>query len=101
MMYNYKRFSISSVLWLVLVVVSAHNACAQTPLKTIHDPQGGTIVYGLVDGATTQAAAMSHVLRTVHNNCGEKPQVGKVFKVRGTNSDAAFFTVINHPQGNK
>ena len=100
-MCNYKRFSVSSVLWLVLVGVSAHNACAQTPLKTINNPQGGKIVYGLVDGATTQAAAMSNMLRTVHNNCGEKPQVGKVFKVRGTNSDAVFFTVVNHPQGNK
>ena len=44
---------------------------------------------------------MGKVLRVVHNNCGEKPQVGKVFKVRGTNSDAVFFTVVNHPQGNK
>ena len=66
-----------------------------------HNPQGGNIVYGVVGGATTQAEAMGKVLRVVHNNCGEKPQVGKVFKVRGTNSDAVFFTVVNHPQGNK
>ncbi len=44
---------------------------------------------------------MAKVLRNVHNNCGERPQVGRVFKVRGTNSDAVFFTVVNHPQGNK
>ena len=100
-MCHFKRFSISSILWLILVGVSAHNACAQTPLKTIDNPQGGKIVYGLVDGATTQPAAMAKVLRIVHNNCGEKPQVGRVFKVRGTDSDAVFFTVVNHPQGNK
>ena len=97
----YKRFSASTVLWLLVIGICGHVACAQTPLKTINNPQGGKIVYGVVDGATTQAAAMSKVLRTVHNNCGEKPQVGKVFKVRGTDSDAVFFTVVNHAQGNK
>jgi hypothetical protein len=100
-MFNYKRFSVSSILWLILMGISAHNACAQTAQKTIDNPQGGKIVYGPVDGATTQAEAMSKVLRIVHNNCGEKPQVGKVFKMRGTDSDAVFFTVVNHPQGNK
>ena len=84
-MRNFGRFPAPLVLWLLLVGISAHNACAQTPLKTINNPQGGMIVYGLVDGATTQAAAMSSILRTVHNNCGEKPQVGKVFKVRRRN----------------
>jgi len=49
----------------------------------IGNPQGGTIVYGLVNGATSEAAAMSKVLRIVHTDCGERPQVGKVFKLRG------------------
>lgn len=74
---------------------------AQTPLRTINNPQGGKIVYGLVDGATSTAAAMSMVLRGVHQSCGDKPQVGRLFRVRGTDSVAAFFTVVNHPQGNK
>jgi hypothetical protein len=74
---------------------------AQPTLTTLAGAQGGTIVYGVVDGATTQAAALGSVLRTVHNSCGEKPQVGNVFRVRGTNSDAVFFTVIDHPQGNR
>lgn len=100
-MRNYKRFSLSLVLWLFFVAIGSQTAGAQTPLKTINNPQGGVIVYGLVDGATTQAAAMSKVLRIVHNNCGERPQVGRIFKVRGTNSVAVFFTVVNHPQGNK
>jgi hypothetical protein len=100
-MCSYKRFSISLVLWLFFVGIGANVARAQTPQKTIVNPKGGVIVYGAVDGATSPAAAMSNVLRTVHNNCGDKPQVGRVFKVRGTNSDAVFFTVVNHPQGNK
>ena len=59
------------------------------------------IVYGLVDGATTTAAAMAKILRNVHNNCGEKPQVGRLFTVRGTNSVAVFVTVVSHPAGNR
>ena len=100
-MCNYKRFSVSLALWLFFVAIGSHTEGAQAPLKTINNPQGGVIVYGLVDGATSEAAAMSKVLRMVHTNCGERPQVGKVFKLRGTNSVAVFFTVVNHPQGNK
>jgi hypothetical protein len=66
----------------------------------ISSPQGGKIVYGSVPGATTQAAAMSSMLKTVHNNCGEKPQIGKVFQFTGTNSVGVFFTVTDHPDGN-
>jgi hypothetical protein len=43
---------------------------------------------------------MAQVLHTVQSNCGEKPQVGKVFRVKGSNSDAVFFTVTNKAQGN-
>lgn len=100
-MCSYKRYSVPFTLWLFLVVGCASTPNAQPALKTISNPQGGTIVYGVVDGATTQAAALGSILRTVHNSCGEKPQVGKVYRVRGTNSDAVFFTVIDHPQGNR
>ena len=58
------------------------------------------IVYGTVEGATTQAGAMSKILGNVQNNCGEKPQIGKVFQFKGTNTVGVFFTVTNHPQGN-
>ena len=100
-MRNYKQSSVSLILCLFLGGICAPMAPAQTKLKSIDNPQGGKIIYGPVDGATTQAGAMSSVLRTVHNNCGERPQVGRLFKVRGTNSVAVFFTVVNHPQGNK
>ena len=70
-------------------------------MKSVDGPQGGKIVYGVVDGANTNAAAMAKVLRSVQNSCGERPQIGRVFRVRGSNSDAVFFTVVNRPAGNK
>ena len=94
------RFSISLVLWLSLLVIGALVTSAQTPQQTIDMPQGGRIVYGAVDGADTQGAAMTSVLRFLHQNCGEKPQIGRVFRMRGTNSVGVFFTVVNHPAGN-
>jgi len=88
------------VLSLFLVVICASVARAQTALTTLPGKQGGTIVYGPVSGATTPAMAMARILRNVQNGVGEKPQVGKVFRVRGSNSDAVFFTVTNHAGGN-
>lgn len=78
---------------------AAHLAQAQTALKTIDNPEGGKIVYGQVEGANSQAAAMGAVLRAVHNQCGDKPQVGKIYQVRGTNSVAVFFTAVRRAQG--
>jgi hypothetical protein len=100
-MSTYTRASVSGILWLFFVAGCGHATEAQTPLKTITTPQGGTIVYGQVAGATSQAAAMGFVLRSVHNDCGERPQVGNIFQVRGTNSVAVFFTVVNRTHGNK
>jgi hypothetical protein len=74
-------------------------ATAQGGLKTINPPQGGKIVYGQVDGQSTEAGAMGAVLRSLHNSLGEKPQVGKLFDVKGTDSVATFFTVARHDQG--
>src|SRR5579864_5573626 len=74
-----------------LSIFPALSASSQQ-LKTINPPGGGTIVYGQVAGQTTEAGAMGAVLRSVHQNVGEKPQVGKLFQVRGTESVAAFFS---------
>ena len=94
---------------LLIFTVFAQIACfpspsptpSSAPLKSIDSPQGGKIVYGMVDGANSNAAAMAKVLGSVQNSCGERPQIGKVFRVRGSNSDAVFFTVLNRPAGNK
>jgi hypothetical protein len=93
------------LLTLSMVCISACKAGTQTPPPTplthLDAPQGGKIVFGTVDGATTQATAMSKILDIVKNNCGEKPQIGKVFEFKGTKTVGVFFTVTNHPGGNK
>lgn len=89
---------------LFFFAVCVQTACSPSPappMKSVDGPQGGKIVYGVVEGAGTNAAAMAKVLRSVQNSCGERPQIGRVFRVRGSNSDAVFFTVLNRPAGNK
>jgi hypothetical protein len=83
-----------------VLTLSACSAPAQTPLKHVQSPEGGKIMYGAVDGAASQAAGMASVLRAVHAGCGERPQVGRVFKFSGTDTVGVFFSVVNHPAGN-
>lgn len=40
-----------------------------------------------------------YILHNLHQNLGEKPQVGKLFQVKGSQSVAAFFSVSRHDQG--
>ena len=68
-------------------------------LQTINPPQGGKIVYGQVTGQTTEAGAMGAVLSSLHKSLGDRPQVGKLFQVHGTESVATFFTVNRKDQG--
>jgi hypothetical protein len=84
----------------ILAAAAATSLGAHSALKIIDNPGGGKIVYGGVDGQTTEAGAMGAVLRSLHNQYGDRPQVGKVFQVRGTNSVAVFFTLIKRSQGN-
>lgn len=99
-MCSYKRLYLSAVLSLFFVVACASVPPGPSALTTLQGKQGGTIVYGPVDGATTPAMAMARILHNVQNGYGDKPQVGRVFRVRGSNSDAVFFTVTNHAGGN-
>jgi hypothetical protein len=88
---------------LALLAISgaaALHAQAPTPLKTLEPPGGGHIVYGQVDGATTESAAMGTILRSLHRQYADKPQVGKVFQVKDSNSAAVFFTLVKRNQGN-
>ena len=97
----HKRISVLCGLGLLFMGACAQTARTQTSLQGIQNPDGSRIVYGPVEGAATPAAAMATILRNVHNTCGERPQVGKVFRLRGTNSDAVFLTVANHSMGNR
>ena len=94
-----QRLLLGLYLWLLLLAVCS--SAPHTALTTITGAQGGAIVYGVVEGVTTRPAAIASVLRSVHNSSGEKPQVGKVFRARETNSDAVFFTVVDHSQDNR
>ncbi len=87
-------------LLLSLFTVNTCSAAAQTTLKSVNSPEGGKIMYGVVNGATNQAGGMASVLRAVHANCGERPQIGRVFQFRGTGMVGVFFSVVNHPAGN-
>jgi hypothetical protein len=92
-----RRFWKLAGLLLSILMVSAWSAPAQTP---VNSPEGGRIMYGVVGGATSQAGGMASILRAVHANCGERPQIGRVFKFGGTDTVGVFFTVVNHPAGN-
>jgi hypothetical protein len=86
--------------WLPVALIAAVAATSQTALKTIDNPSGGKIVYGLVDGAGSEAAAMGMILSSLHRQYADRPQVGKVFQVRDSNSAAVFFTLIKRNQDN-
>ncbi len=95
------RFFLLRALLVVFAIFFSLNPVpmAGQELKTINPPQGGKIVYGQVANQTTEAGAMGQILRSLHQSLGEKPQVGKLFAVKGTQSVAAFFSVARHDQG--
>jgi hypothetical protein len=96
-----RRFSTYLLLSCVSICACKAGTPAPTPITTLDAAQGGKISYGTVAGATTQAAAMSMILTSMQNTCGEKPLIGKVFQFKGTNTVGVFFTVTDHSKGNK
>ena len=99
-----KRFAM--LLTLPMMCISACKARMQappppTPITTLDAAQGGKISYGTVAGATTPAAAMSKMLTSMQNACGEKPQIGRVLQFKGAKTVGVFFTVTDHSKGNK
>jgi hypothetical protein len=84
---------------LLVFILGLSAAPAQTGLQSINPPQGGKIVYGTVDHATTEAEAMGNILRSLHQSIGAKPEVGKLFDVKGTDSVATFFSITRRDQG--
>jgi hypothetical protein len=95
---NLRQFSYTAIASLLILTFGVSAARAQA-LKTIDPPGGGKIIYGQVTGATTEAGAMGTVLRNLHQNLGSKPEVGKLFQVKGTGSYAVFLSVRRNDQG--
>ena len=56
-------------------------------------PTGGKISYGVIDGATTEAQAMGTILRSLHQQTGDRPKVGKLFQIQGSQSVGVFVSV--------
>ena len=92
------KFTVVNLALGLVMVWSGIQAHGQE-LKTIDPPQGGKIVYGQVAKQTTEAGAMGQILHSLHESLGEKPQVGKLFAVKGTQSVAVFFSVTRRDQG--
>jgi hypothetical protein len=80
--------------WKPILILLGMAAFVNAALKTA-DAQGGKITYGTVDGQTTESGAMGALFKSLHTQYGDRPQVGKLFQVRGTQSVAAFFAIAN------
>src|ERR1039458_794174 len=100
-MSSFWRFTALLSLSIVSICACKAGTQAPTPITTLDAEQGGKISYGTVAGATTEAQAMSKILTSMQNTCGEKPQIGKVFQFKGTKTVGVFFTVTDHSKGNK
>ena len=70
-------------------------------LKTINNPGGGQIVYGPLVQQPSLPAAMGVMLRTIHSQFGNRPEIGRFFQAKGSSSAATFFTVTAKNLGNK
>jgi hypothetical protein len=92
-----QRFSIKTIAWLFTVGLCISSCTtvvyAQGGHHTMTTPGGGKISYGQIDGQTTEAGAMGAVLRTLHDQTGDRPQVGKLFQIHGSQSVGAFLSV--------
>jgi len=70
-------------------------------LKTLESPGGGWIVFGTLPRGTSFGGGMGLLLRNVHDHFGDRPQVGKFFRARDSDSVAAFFTLTDQNHGGK
>jgi hypothetical protein len=100
-MLAFRRISVLLSLFIVCISACKAGTPPPIPITTLNAAQGGKISYGTVAGATTQPAAMSKILINMQKTCGEKPQIGRVFRYKGTNTVGVFFMVTDHSNGNK
>src|SRR5664279_2653200 len=83
-------FAASTLFLAGTVAASAESSDA---LKIINIPGGGQVVYGLLTAQNSMADAMVFMLKQVHGHFGDRPQIGKFFQARGSNSTAVFFNL--------
>jgi hypothetical protein len=70
-------------------------------LKTINNAGGGQVVYGPLVQQPSLPVAMGVMLRTIHSQFGNRPEIGRFFQAKGSSSAATFFTVTATTLGNK
>ena len=76
------------------VVTSPARAADQNGLTRVDGPKGGYVVYGAAPpGSTSAPTAMGNVLRALHGQFAARPEVGRVFELRGSDSIAVHFVV--------
>lgn len=79
---------------------AAHFATpAEVGLQSINAPGGGGIFYGVLAKDSTMQAGMITMLRALHAQFGERPQVGQFFQTKGSDSMATIFTLNAHMKG--
>jgi hypothetical protein len=101
---NRKQSYLLAKVIVALLCVSAFRApvrAADDAMRTINNPGGGQIIYGPLPGETTLQGAMVAILRNIHTHFGDRPQIGKLFQTRGSDSLATFFSVNAKTQGGK
>ena len=62
-------------------------------IKTITMPEGGHIFYGAIPSQPTPTAALGQTLHKLSQVCGDRPQLGKLLKMKSGDLVAVFFTV--------
>ena len=85
----------------LFIPITAGVASAQISdaLKIVDNPGGGQVVYGPLADQSTTPGAMVFMLKQVHGHFGERPEIGKFFQARDSESTAVFFNVTARNQG--
>jgi hypothetical protein len=83
-----------------LQTVLAQSTSGSSGLQFINQPGGAQVVYGTIDNQHTAQSAMAFMLQQVHGHFADKPDVSKIFQIKGSTSYAAFFTLIAKNAGN-
>jgi hypothetical protein len=95
-----KRFAACALLPALMNLSLAVITQAESKLTVINPPEGGRVIYGQIPGESTESGGMGWILRSLRKEFDDRPRVGKLFQVRGTESVAAFFSLTNHINGN-
>jgi len=74
---------------------------SKTPLKTINNPQGGKIVYGLVDGRAARRAAMGRDAARSATPVRREAASWEDLSSARYRFSRVYFTVVKRTQGNK